>query len=753
MTKKRLITTLTAATIALTTLTTPWVPFHPTVVQAATEALQPPDFSSRAEIPNRYKWKTEHIYANQQTWEEDASKLETLAEEFLQHQGKIGQSPSYFKEILNDYSELLQLCDKLYVFANLSFDVHQDNPELQELADRADRLYDLVTEKTSWFNSELAELPEETVEKYLTSNELATYRLFIESSLEFKEHTLARDAEALLAQTSPLMGVPEGVFSMFSKDLKLPAIKDENGQMVQLTPANYVSFLESPDPEVRKAAFQAYYHTLEDFQDTWAQILAGQVKANNFYAKARKFNSALESSLLSNGVPPEVYEELIDTVNQHLPLLHRYVELRKRMLGLEELHMYDLILPIVDSNYDYIPYEQAREMVLKGLKPLGDEYLQVLKAGMQNGWVDVYSTEDKRSGAYQWGAYDTHPYVLLNYQGTYEDVLTLAHELGHAMQTYYTNRKQPYLYSNYPIFTAEVASTMNETLMFKSMYALAQTNQEKMYLLNQYLDSFRSALFRQTMLAEFEKLIHEQEQAGAALTAEAMKQWYLDINQKYYGPSMISDEEVAMEWARIPHLYWDFYVYQYATSFAASAALANQVLEEGKPAVDRIRDNFLSAGSSDGPLQVLQAAGVDMSTSQPIVDAMKIFEETLDELERLIEETEIKIKVNGEKLSLDQAPLQQEGRTLVPVRSIAEALGATVSWENDQTILIKKENLTVTIKPDSTEAIVNGKTIKLDIPARLAAGRTYVPTRLVSEALGASVEWDEQNRTVVVEGK
>lgn len=635
--KKKLFLSLTAIAVSLSTVSVPFIPYQ-TKVLAAVMVDQAPTYKTRAEIPNTYKWKLDHIYSSQSAWQTDVKKVEELANQFAKFQGKVAASDSTLAQALEKYTELMRLHDKAYVYAKMSMDVNTSNAELQSLSDRADKMSLVVREKTAWLVPEITAISDDKWKRLLSSPSIAPYKMFIEDILRSKAHTLSKEMEELLAQSSPLAGTPEDIFKMVSKDVKLPKIKNEKGEEVQLTRSNFISYMDSKDQNVRKAAFQAYYNTLGDFQDSFASTLAGKVKADNFYAKARKYNSALESSLHPNNVPVQVYDELIKTVNDNLPLLHRYMELKKKMLGVKELHMYDIYTSIVPANDRYIPYEEAQKMVLDGLKPLGDEYTNVLKEAFDKGWVDVYSTDDKRTGAYQWGAYDSHPYVLLNYQGTQDDVSTIAHELGHAMQSYYTNKKQPYISSNYPIFTAEVASTMNETLLFKSMYAQAKTKEEKMYLLNQYLENFRTTLFRQTQFAEFEKVIHEKEQAGESLNAEALKKIYLDINKKYYGKTMISDEEIAMEWARIPHFYYNFYVYQYATSFAASVALAKQVLDEGKPAVDRIRDKFLAAGNSAPPIEVLKAAGVDMSTAQPIEQAMKVFEETLNELEKLINE-------------------------------------------------------------------------------------------------------------------
>lgn len=634
--KKHLFASVTALAIALSTVSVPFIPYS---TQAVALAAEKPSYQTRAEIPDAYKWKLDHIYPTVQDWEKDVAKVESLANAFTKHQGKLGTSSAAMLAAFDDYVALMRVNDKAYVYANMSLDVNSANADLQKLADRAEKMYTLVSEKTSWVQPEIVAIPDDKIKSLLAEKELAPYKLFIEDMLRTKPYSLSAEMEQLLAKSSPLGGAPTNIYGMLSKDVKFPKIKDENGKEVQLTRANFISFLESKDQNVRREAFKAYYSSLINFQDSFASTLAAKVKGDNFYAQVRNYDSALEASLTPNNVPTKVYDELIDTVNDNLPLLHRYISLKKKMLGVKELHMYDIYVPIVPSDDKYISYDEGKKIVVDGLQAMGEDYVKVMAEGLDGGWVDVYSTDDKRTGAYQWGAYDTHPYVLLNHQGTLDDVYTIAHEMGHAMQSYYTNKNQPYISSNYPIFTAEVASTMNETLLFKSMYAQAKTKEEKMYLLNHYLENFRSTLFRQTQFAEFERAIHEKEQAGESLNAEAIKKIYLDINKKYYGKDMVSDEEIGMEWARVSHFYnYKYYVYQYSTSFAAAQALAKQVMDEGQPAVDRIRKNFLEAGNSAPPIEVLKAAGVDMSTSQPIEQAMEIFEETLNELEKLVNE-------------------------------------------------------------------------------------------------------------------
>jgi oligoendopeptidase F len=594
-----------------------------------------PTFKNRQEIPDQYKWRIDQIYKDKTSWEEDRAKAEKLAAAFPANQGKLASSPQEMKKAIDELAALSRLRDKLVLYAHAGLDVNISNAELQGLYDKASRLGTLLGEKTAWFCPEIVAIPDEKMKKLLASKELTPYKRFLEDVRRAKPYTLSKEMEQLLAGSVPLADVPDNTYGMLSKDIPLPKIKDDKGKEVKLSRANYITYIESRNQALRKTAFTAYYDTLGEFQDTFAQLLSGKVKADNYYAKVHHFRSALEASLYPNEIPVSVYDNLIGTVDHNLALLHRYMAAKKKLLGLKNMHMYDLYVPVTSYKEAYIPYEDAKARVLSGLKVMGNDYGKVLKEAFDKGWIDVYSTSDKRSGAYQTGAYDTHPYLLLNYQGTDEDVSTIAHELGHAMQSYYSNKKQPYLTAGYPIFTAEVASTLNEHLLFKSEYAKAKTKEEKLYFLNRYLENFRNTLFRQTQFAEFEKMIHSKEQAGESLNAESLKKMYLELNKKYYGPSVISDPEIAMEWSRIPHLYYNYYVYQYATSFAASAVLADEIGKQGEKAVERIKTKFLEAGGSAPPLSILKAAGVDMSTPQPIANAMKQFESALQEFEKL----------------------------------------------------------------------------------------------------------------------
>ncbi|HEY8343384.1 MAG TPA: oligoendopeptidase F, partial [Calditerricola sp.] len=425
------------------------------------------------------------------------------------------------------------------------------------------------------------------------------------------------------------------VYGMLSDaDLRFPTIRDEDGDEVELTKGRYLTFLESPDRRVRREAFTALYRVYESKVHTFAALFAASVKKDVFFARARHYRSALEAALTPNRIPVAVYTQLIDTVRRHLPLLHRYLALRKKALGLDELHMYDLYVPLARLKRT-VPYEKAAELVTRALAVLGDDYVRVLKEAFASRWIDVYENRGKRSGAYSWGAYGTHPYVLLNYQGTLHDVFTLAHEMGHALHSHYSWTHQPYVYAHYRIFVAEVASTVNEILLVRHLLARTQDPTERLALLHHQLEQFRTTVFRQTMFAEFEKWAHEQVEGGQPLTAETLCTQYRQLNEAYHGPAVTVDPQIAYEWARIPHFYTPFYVYQYATGYAAAIALAQGILERPKEAVPRYLA-FLKAGSSDTPIALLQRAGVDMTRPEPIEKALAVFADLVDELERLV---------------------------------------------------------------------------------------------------------------------
>src|SRR5699024_4634325 len=509
----------------------------------------------------------------------------------------------------------------------------------QAMNQKAESIITEASQHMSYIVPEILEIPEQTIQQFLKEEEgLGLYKQTLDEITRQKKHILSKTEEALLAKVSDPIRSASQTFGMLNNaDLKFPVIENEKGEKIELTHGKYLGFMESPDRKVRENAFKAMYETYGQFKNTFASTLSGVLKKDNFYADVRNYDSARQAALDSDKIPESVYDHLVEAVNEKLPLLHRYIELRKKVLKVDKLHMYDLYTPLVKDIDMTIPYKDAKEYVLKGLKPLGEDYSSILEEGFKNRWIDVVENKGKRSGAYSSGAYGTNPYILLNWQDNLNDLFTLVHELGHSVHSYYTRSNQPYRYGDYSIFVAEVASTTNEALLNEYMIENAQTKEEKMYLLNHFLEGFRGTVFRQTMFAEFEHNIHERAQKGEALTSEVLSNLYYDLNQKYHGDSMHSDEEIALEWARIPHFYYNYYVYQYATGYSAATTLANGILKEEPDAVTNYL-NFLKAGSSDYPIEVLSKAGVDMTSKQPILDALNVFEEKLTELERLFEE-------------------------------------------------------------------------------------------------------------------
>ncbi len=591
----------------------------------------------REEIEAKYKWHLEDIYPSDGAWEADFTKARLFNARITEFRGTLSDSPERLVECLKLCDDMLSLNDKIFVYARMHRDENNSNPLYQGLTDRAMAHITEAYAAVSFIVPEVISMSEDTLKSWIdTNSELKVYTQYFAEIIRQKAHILSDKEEEILALSSEVTNAPSDIFTMFNNaDLKFPHIKDEKGNDIELTKGRYIKFLESPDRRVREDAFHAMYGTYNKFANTLAAALNNNIKKNRFYATVRKYGSCMENALDGDNVTAEVYDNLVATVNKNLPLLHRYLRLRKKALKLDELHMYDLYVPIVEESAKNIAYSEALEMVKKGLQPLGGDYLGDLDNAFKSGWIDVFENEGKTSGAYSWGTHMTHPFVLLNYQGTINDVFTIAHEMGHAIHSYYTNRTQPYIYSDYRIFVAEVASTVNESLLIKHMLANTSDKKEKAYLLNHYLEEFRGTIFRQTMFAEFEKTIHERMEAGEALTQQEFGRIYRELNVRYFGSEVTVDNNIDLEWARIPHFYSSFYVYKYATGLSAAASLSHQILTEGKPAVDRYIE-FLSSGSSDYPLELLKKAGVDLSSPKPVEDAMKVFEETLIELEKLI---------------------------------------------------------------------------------------------------------------------
>jgi oligoendopeptidase F len=468
------------------------------------------------------------------------------------------------------------------------------------------------------------------------NEQLKIYEHYFDELMRQKPHILSEKEERLLAMAADLSMASGNIFSMLNNaDIKFALIKDEEGKELELTKGRYGRFMESSDRRVRKEAFEALYASYSKLKNTLAATLSSSVRKDIFYARARNYPSALEAALDGDNVSPKVYERLIDSVHNNIDLMYKYIEIRKKMLGLAELHMYDIYTPLVKEYRMEIPYEKAKEIVVEALEPLGEEYVSVLQQGLAGGWIDVYENEGKTSGAYSWGCYESHPYVLLNYDNKLDDLFTLAHEMGHSMHSYYSNRNQPHLYSHYSIFVAEVASTVNESLLIDYLLKNCRESQEKLYLLNHYLEQFRGTVFRQTMFAEFERIIHDEVEKGGALNPETLSNIYRELNRFYYGPQMVLDQEIDMEWSRIPHFYSAFYVYKYATGFSAATALKEQILHGGTAALERYLE-FLKSGSSDYPVNLLQKAGVDLNSPEPVDTALKYFSRLLKEVEEII---------------------------------------------------------------------------------------------------------------------
>jgi oligoendopeptidase F len=594
---------------------------------------------SRNELPVEETWRLEDIFASDEEWEKEYQAVKGLIPSIKDFEGKLAESADTLYKALQVEDQLLERIGKLYTYSHMRYDQDTTNSFYQGLDDRMKNLYSQVGSALAFIVPEILSIDEDKLKGFLNEKqELKLYEHAIEEINLQRPHVLSAEQEALLAEAGEVMDASSNTFGTLNNaDLQFPSIKDENGEEVEVTHGRYIRFLESSDRRVRHDAFKAVYKTYGDFKNTFASTLSGNVKKNNFNARVRKYQSARHAALSANNIPETVYDNLVNTVNKNLSLLHRYVKLRKKVLGINELHMYDLYTPLVKDVKMEITYDEAKDIVLKGLAPLGEDYAKVLKEGFENRWVDVHENKGKRSGAYSSGAYGTNPYILLNWQDNVNNLFTLAHEFGHSVHSYYTRKSQPYPYGNYSIFVAEVASTCNEALLNDFLLKTMEDDGKRIYLLNHYLEGFRGTVFRQTMFAEFEHLIHQKAQNNEALTADALTEIYYDLNKKYFGDEIVIDEEIGLEWARIPHFYYNYYVYQYATGFSAATALSKQILEEGEPAVKRYI-NFLSAGSSDYPIEVLKKAGVDMTSAAPIQDALKVFEEKLAELEQLLTE-------------------------------------------------------------------------------------------------------------------
>lgn len=593
---------------------------------------------TREEVPTDLTWDLTSIFATDEAWEEEFAEVQAMLEHADSYKGKVAEGAKGLYDTLQFSDQVGQRFSKLYVYSHLKHDQDTTNSKYQAMDSRVKSLGAKLSAALSFITPEILAIDESTIEKYVADNdELKLYEQSLKELNLGRPHILSAEKEELLAQLSEVSNASGQTFSALNNaDIEFPNVKNDEGEEVPLTHGSYISFLESDNREVREGAFKAMYETYGNFRNTFASTLSGNVKAQNADAKIRNYESARHAAMSNNFIPEKVYDQLISTIHDNLHLLHRYIALRKQVLGLEELHMYDLFTPLVKEAKMDMPYDKAKKVMVESFAPLGTEYQETVQKGLDSRWVDVMENKGKRSGAYSSGTFGTNPYVLMNWQNNMDNLFTLAHEFGHSMHSYYSRANQPYPYASYSIFVAEVASTCNEELLFDHLLNTLEDPQQKIYLLNHWLDGFRGTVFRQTMFAEFEHIIHEMDRNGEALTAEKLTEVYYNLNKQYFGDAMVVDEEIGLEWARIPHFYYNYYVYQYATGQSAATALSKQILAEGQPAVDRYINNFLKAGCSNFPIEVLKAAGVDMESPKPIAEACKVFEEKLNELEKLL---------------------------------------------------------------------------------------------------------------------
>ncbi len=590
----------------------------------------------RGEAEISTTWKLEDMVPDNETWEKQLKEASKELEKYGDFKGKLSDSAENLYQCLKFDDAFSLKAERLYVYARMRSDEDTANDLYQDMFSRAQLLNIRASEKSSYMVPEILSIPEEILKEYRSSHEgLKHFDRLLDQLLERKSHTLSKEMEHLLAQSYEATQGGSQVFTMFNNaDARFPAVHDTEGKEIPLTHGNYIALLENQDRRIRKEAFENLYSVYKQFSNTLAAAFGSNVKQAVFYAKARNYASSRQASLSGNEVPESVYDNLVASVRKKLSLLHRYASVRKKLLNVEELHMYDLYVPMVAEADRHYTFEEAKSIVKEGLAPMGKEYLSLLQEGFDNRWIDVYENEGKRSGAYSWGVYGCHPYVLLNFHGTLNDVFTLAHEMGHSIHTWYSNKNQSYTYSGYKIFVAEVASTCNEALLIRHLLKNSKDKQEKAYLLNYFLESFRGTLFRQTMFAEFEQKAHEMAAAGESMTSQSLCGIYKKLNEDYFGPDTVIDSQIQYEWERIPHFYTPFYVYQYATGFSAAIAISKKIFN-GEPGILEGYKKFLSGGCSDTPIELLKLAGVDMSHTGPVEEALKFFEELLNEFEEL----------------------------------------------------------------------------------------------------------------------
>lgn len=595
------------------------------------------NIKKRSEIDSKYKWRLEDLFDSEESWNVAAAEAEACIAEMPKHKGKFSKTGVAMVACLNDMYDLSGKVMKLYAYAYMKRDEDSANAKSQEIAGKAERLATKFSEAISFFEPELLQLTQERIAAMQRrSPALREYSFIIDEIMRKKAHILSFAEEKILAMSAEATSVGQDVFMMFNNaDIRFEPFPGTNGEKTELTIGRYVKFLESRDRNLRRRAFRSMYKAYEEHKNTLAAAYAGSVKSDVFYSRVRKYKSSFLAALYHDNVPSKVYNGLIKSVHDHIHLLTKYLEIRQRVLSVRRVHMYDLYVPLVTMPEKVYSFEEAKDIVIQAMKPLGEDYQKGLEKAFSEGWIDVCENQGKRTGAYSWGCYDSHPYILLNWQGTINDVFTLAHELGHAMHSYYSNLAQPIQYANYKIFVAEVASTVNEILLMEYMFENSKDDIEKSFLLNHYLEEFRATVYRQTMFAEFEKKAHKMYEKGAVLTCETLSELYMKLQHKYFKKVVKIDDEISMEWARIPHFYTAYYVYKYATGFCSATHIVSGILSGNKKKKDAYL-SFLKSGGSDYPMELLKKAGVDLSVQEPIDAAFDVFEEKLNQFEVLM---------------------------------------------------------------------------------------------------------------------
>lgn len=602
---------------------------------------EPKKLPKRDEVPEALTWDLTKIFADDQAFEGAFNALQEKLKQADDYKGTLKNGAQAFLAAIEYLLDVFRELETVYVYSHLKNDQDTSNTTYQALNSRAEALVTKADEKLSFFEPELLSLSDETIWQYFQEEpKLEIYRHFVEQIVANRKHVLPKEQEALLAGAGEIFGASSNTFSILNNaDFVFPVIEDEDGENVQLSHGVYGQLMESTDRKVREDAFKGLYSVYKQFGNTLASTLSAHIKTHNYQAKVRNYHSAREAALSANHIPESVYDTLVDVVNKNLNLLHRYIGLRKRLLKVDQLHMYDVYTPLLGEALISFTYEQAVDKAFEALAPMGEEYLAVVKKAFDERWIDVVENQGKRSGAYSSGTYDTNPYILLNWHDTLDHLFTLVHEMGHSVHSYFTQNNQPYVYGDYSIFLAEIASTTNENILTEHLLKTEEEPRVRAYVLNHYLDGFKGTIFRQTQFAEFEHFMHTEDAKGIPLTKDFLNEHYGKLNKRYYGSEMEDDPEIHLEWSRIPHFYYNYYVFQYATGFSAASALSQKILTGGPSALDRYL-TYLKSGDSDYPIEVMKKAGVDMTKSDYLEEAMHVFEERLNELELLVDELE-----------------------------------------------------------------------------------------------------------------